>query len=223
MGSTGRKVVDEVNHWIAYIDCALSHPHPLPKGKHVFRSDLSTVPEVRDIYDCLYKLYAEESASASFREPVNALELGVFNYYEVVTEPMSLRTVLDRIAEGGHYSQATQVLADVEKIWSNCEKYNGADSALVKEAKKCQGILTRLRERLAEEQPAPNAELDKIISAFESADESVLGELEAYFRREDPSLIISNGDVDLTALRVKHLKAMKAILERAMNGGGGRG
>ncbi|ESL10502.1 hypothetical protein TRSC58_01765 [Trypanosoma rangeli SC58] len=220
MGSTGRKAVDEINHWIAYIDCALSHPRPLPKGKHIFRSDLSTVPEVRDIYDCLYKLYTEEIASAPFREPVHALDLGVFNYYEVVKEPMSLRTVLDRIAEGGHYSQASQVLADVEKIWSNCEKFNGVDSALAADAKKCQGVLTKLRERLADEQPAPNAEVDKVINAFESVDESVLGALEDYFRREDPSLILSNGDVDVEALRVKHLRAMKAILERAMNGGG---
>lgn len=220
MGSTNRKVVDEIVYWIDYIDCALSHPQPLPKGKHVFRSDLSTIPEIRDLYDCLYKLYAEESVSVSFREPVDALELSIFNYHTVVTEPMSLRTVLDRIAEGGHYSQASQVLSDVDKIWSNCEKFNGADSAVSQAARKCKALLTKLLERLSDEHYAPPAEVEKLLNVLEGLDESVLGEMETYFKNEDPSLILSGGEVDLKSLKVKHIKALNAIVERFANGGG---
>ncbi|KEG10121.1 hypothetical protein DQ04_04151120 [Trypanosoma grayi] len=219
MPPTARNAVEEINYWIKYVDCALSHPRPLPSGKHIYHSDLSTVPEVRDLYDCLYKLYTEEGASANFREPVNALELGVFNYYTIVNEPMSLRTVLDRIAEGGHYSQASQVTQDVERIWSNCEKFNGPDSAIAAEAKKCQATLMTLRERLADEQNAPAAEVDRLVRVLEDADDSILAALERYFRKEDPSLILSEGDLDVGALKVKHVKAMKAIFEQTMNGG----
>nr|CCC95583.1 unnamed protein product [Trypanosoma congolense IL3000] len=218
MTSAGNKVVDEINYWIAYVDCALAHPCPMPRGKHVYHSDLKVVPEIRDLYDCLYKLYSEENASEHFREPVDALRLGILNYYTVITEPMSLRTVLDRITQGGHYSQAAQVMSDVDIIWSNCEKYNGVESTLAVEARKCKAILADNLERLEGERPAPGAEVDRLVTMLDGVDESVLAALEAYFKREDPTLILGTGDVDLSLLRVKHVRAMKEIVEQAMNG-----
>ncbi|EAN79959.1 Bromodomain, putative [Trypanosoma equiperdum] len=215
---TGVKLAEDINYWIRYIDCALSHPLPLPKNKHVFHSDQRLAPEIRDLYDCLYKLYAEESASEYFREPVDALRVGAWNYYSVITEPMSLRTVLDYIVQGGRYSQVEQIMNDVELIWKNCERYNGAESHLAADARRCRAILEKHRERLADEQTAPAAEVDELIEALESMDDSVLKAVEAYFLREDPTLILSSGDVDIPSLRVKHLRAMKEIVQRAANG-----
>ncbi|CCD17650.1 hypothetical protein, unlikely [Trypanosoma congolense IL3000] len=131
---------------------------------------------------------------------------------------MSLRTVLDRITQGGHYSQAAQVMSDVDIIWSNCEKYNGVESTLAVEARKCKAILADNLERLEGERPAPGAEVDRLVTMLDGVDESVLAALEAYFKREDPTLILGTGDVDLSLLRVKHVRAMKEIVEQAMNG-----
>ncbi|KAG8348812.1 Bromodomain [Trypanosoma vivax] len=215
MSVTGNKIVDEINYWISYVDCALEHPQPLPRGKHVYRSDLNAVPEVRDLYDCLYKLYTEEETSEHFREPVDALKLGVFNYYKVVTNAMSLRTILDRIAEGGRYSRAAEVMEDVELIWSNCKKFNGADSPFAIKAKECAVVLAKLRERLADEQLASPTEVDRLVHVISCADDTVISELETYFLREDPSLILRSGEVDISSLRVKHVRAMREILQRA--------
>ncbi|ORC91406.1 uncharacterized protein TM35_000064110 [Trypanosoma theileri] len=219
MATTNRKTAEKIYHWINYIDCALSHPKPLPTGKHVFRSDLKADPELREIYECLFRLYTEEKASTEFREPVNALQHGLFNYYTVITEPMSLRTVLDRIAEGNHYSDASEVMSDVEKIWSNCEKFNGADSAITAEARKCQLALTLLIKSVADEQLAPPSEVDEVIAQLNNMDVSVLAEVEEYFRKSDPTLIGENSDVDVPNLKVKHLKEMRKIIERAERAG----
>ncbi|KAH9598237.1 Bromodomain [Trypanosoma melophagium] len=217
MATTSRKVTERINYWLNYIDCALSHPKPLPTGKHVFRSDLDADPEIREIYECLFKLYTEEKTSTEFREPVNALQHGLFNYYTVITEPMSLRTILDHIAEGDYYSEVSEVMSDVEKIWSNCEKFNGPDSAITAEARKCQEALTLLIKSVADEQLASPSEVDRVIVELSTMNVSVLGEVEEYLMRDDPTLICENADVDVSRLKVKHIRELKKILQRAKN------
>lgn len=209
-----RNPADEVQFWLNYIDCALKHPRPLPSGKHVYRATLETVPEVRDLYHCLYKLYTEESSSVNFREPVNALALGVFNYYDVVKNPMSLRVVLDRIVEGEYYSSAEQVLRDVELIWQNCAAFNGESSPITGEAKKCAAALERMRQAFHDEQLASQDEVNHLADVIESSgDDGMLEALMDYFRCEDPGMV-DQRDLDLTRLKVKHVRAMKDIVDR---------
>lgn len=203
----------EIQYWINYVDCALKHPHPLPAGKHAYRSSIDTVPAIKDLYHCLYKLYTEENSSVSFREPVNALALGVFSYYDVVRRPMSLRMVLDRIVEGSHYSTAEQVLEDVALVWANCEAFNGPSSPVTAEAQRCAAALDRIRADFADCQPAPVDEVESFTQVFqdyatEELEEAVLN----YFKREDPSALIDN-ELNLSMLKVKHLRAMKEIME----------
>ncbi|EPY37402.1 hypothetical protein AGDE_06532 [Angomonas deanei] len=152
--------VERIDQLIRYIDCALTHPRPLPVGKHEYNPSLHTVPEVRDLYHCLYKLYSEESSSVQFREPVNALELNIYRYYDVVKTPVSLRTVLDRIAGGQVYSNAAQVMSDVAQIWENCRLFNGNDHSLTKEARRCEEALERIRHDYAEDSIASEEDIE---------------------------------------------------------------
>lgn len=209
-----RSLNDEIQYWIKYIDCTLKHQHPLPSGKHVYNVDIDTSAEIKALYHCLYKLYTEESRSVSFREPVNAPLLGVVNYYDVVSTPMSLRNVLDNIATPNYYTSASDVMRDVELIWQNCATYNGAASPLTAEAKKCAAALEKLKSSYADEQMAPADDVNSVAESIEAnGDEGMLEELMDYFRREDPSMV-EQRDLDLSRLKVKHVRAMRAIVQR---------
>ncbi|EPY25722.1 hypothetical protein STCU_00370 [Strigomonas culicis] len=214
MSTTAADPAADIKYWLQYIDCALHHPH-LPSGRHSYNASLSTVPEVRDLYHSLYKLYSEHSCSVNFREPVNALQLGALHYYDVITEPMSLRTVLDRIAAGGHYTTTAQVLRDVDLIWSNCAKFNGGDSVITAEARSCAKTLQSLRQAFEDEQLASTEDIDSINHAVESCNNyALMQELIDYFKANDPSMLDAESSLDLASLKVRHVKVMRAIIDR---------
>ncbi|CCW65659.1 unnamed protein product [Phytomonas sp. EM1] len=203
----------EIQYWLQYIECAMQHPI-LPSGSHAYHSHLSTVPEIRDLYHCIYKLYTEESSSLNFREPVNALETGAFNYYQVVEQPLSLREVLDRMAEGNYYSTAEQVLQDIELIWTNCAKFNGPTSPLMEEAKKCAAALERIQQRFEEEKPAPKAAVDDFFELMQKhGTPEVNKALLDYFQKNDPSVLVDE-EVLLDNLTNKQLRAIIRIVEQ---------
>mmetsp|Transcript_26135 Transcript_26135/g.72068 ORF Transcript_26135/g.72068 Transcript_26135/m.72068 type:complete len:218 (+) Transcript_26135:216-869(+) len=62
-----------------------------------------------------------------FREPVDWKALGLFDYPQVVSEPMDLGTVKSRL-KTKKYNTFAQVGADVNRIWENCKEYNRAGS-----------------------------------------------------------------------------------------------
>jgi len=53
----------------------------------------------------------------------------VADHYDVISNPMDLRTVRSCL-ESGQYAGAADWLRDVELIWSNAEDFNGPDSVV---------------------------------------------------------------------------------------------
>mmetsp|Transcript_31949 Transcript_31949/g.66670 ORF Transcript_31949/g.66670 Transcript_31949/m.66670 type:complete len:238 (-) Transcript_31949:144-857(-) len=62
-----------------------------------------------------------------FRAPVDWKSLGLFDYPQIISEPMDLGTVKNRL-KSKKYNTLAQVGADVNKIWSNCKEYNRVGS-----------------------------------------------------------------------------------------------
>ncbi|KAJ1627950.1 Bromodomain-containing protein, partial [Pavlovales sp. CCMP2436] len=60
-----------------------------------------------------------------FREVVDPLMLP--NYFTVVTQPMDLGTVKQRL-EGGEYDRLDEFEEDVLQVWKNCKLYNEPSS-----------------------------------------------------------------------------------------------
>ncbi|KAJ1633648.1 Bromodomain-containing protein, partial [Pavlovales sp. CCMP2436] len=62
-----------------------------------------------------------------FREAIDPLELP--DYFTVVTQPMDLGTVKQRL-EGGDYDKLDEFEKDVHQVWNNCKLYNqpGSDA-----------------------------------------------------------------------------------------------
>lgn len=214
MASQPADAVGKIDYWVQYIDCAMKHPRPLPSGKHVYRQSLETIPEVAELYHCLYKLYSEEQSSVWFQEPVNALAQEIFTYYDVVKSPMSLRTILDRIVQGDTYSTAGQVMEDVDLIWRNCIAFNGANSLLATEAAKCKAALERIRQNFQDDQRVTLEDADRLYQVIASMQEQqLIDNIADYLRREDPTSIDETGAVNFDMLKRRHFRNLERIVD----------
>ena len=80
---------------------------------------------------------------APFNEPVDAIALGIPDYYEVITQPMDFGTVWDNLDKGS-YTSPYFFIRDVQRIWANCKKFNEDDSEIVRICKRAEvGAQTR--------------------------------------------------------------------------------
>ena len=57
------------------------------------------------------------------------------NYYEVIRRPMDLGAIKSKLADG-RYIDPSQLIADMELIWSNCLKFNQADAPIIDDCEK---------------------------------------------------------------------------------------
>jgi transcription initiation factor TFIID subunit 2 len=57
------------------------------------------------------------------------------NYYEVIRRPMDLGAIKSKLADG-RYIDPSQLIADMELIWSNCLKFNQSDAPIIDDCEK---------------------------------------------------------------------------------------
>jgi len=107
------------------IDTPTLEPEPVPTTSH---KPISKGPNegVKKCLECLRKLKRLSSAGP-FLEPVDVEGLGLTDYYDIIKEPMDIRTVEEKL-KSDQYSSASQFAADVRKIWSNAFRYNSKGS-----------------------------------------------------------------------------------------------
>eukprot|EP00698_Gefionella_okellyi_P021286 TRINITY_DN6861_c0_g1_i1.p1 TRINITY_DN6861_c0_g1~~TRINITY_DN6861_c0_g1_i1.p1 ORF type:complete len:800 (-),score=208.26 TRINITY_DN6861_c0_g1_i1:193-2592(-) len=60
-----------------------------------------------------------------FLQPVDPVKLQIPDYPNIITRPMDLGTVKDKL-EHGEYRSSDEFVSDVRLVWSNCMTYNGA-------------------------------------------------------------------------------------------------
>lgn len=210
-----------VSKYINLVECALEQPS-IPQGKHHYLPHLRAVPEVAELYHALYWLYDTVTESVDFREPVNAVAIGLHNYFRVVTRPMSLRDVLDRIAKG-EYSTADQVLDDVEQIWKNCSLYNGADSDFTRRAYQCKRTLYDEIANRKDNRIASQEAQDHVAQLIESANDEEFNNKVLDILSLIAPHIVKDGEVDLTQMTVKVTKEIQAAYQAHVAGGVKRG
>lgn len=62
-----------------------------------------------------------------FSEPVDVVKYQIPHYFTIITHPMDLRTVTEKLKKKQHNS-AAEFASDVELIVRNCEQFNGAQT-----------------------------------------------------------------------------------------------
>uniref|UniRef100_A0A8C9SRI5 E3 ubiquitin-protein ligase TRIM33 n=1 Tax=Scleropages formosus TaxID=113540 RepID=A0A8C9SRI5_SCLFO len=87
--------------------------------------------------------------SVEFQDPVPA---SVPNYYKIIKQPMDLNTVKRklRLCHPQHYKSPQEFVCDVRLVFSNCAKYNEADSEVAEAGK---AVSLYFEERLKELYP----------------------------------------------------------------------
>ncbi|KAI6648492.1 Bromodomain testis-specific protein [Oopsacas minuta] len=74
-----------------------------------------------------------------FRQPVDPVELGLPDYYEIIKEPIDLGTIRKNM-DNREYKTGLAFANDVRLVFSNCYKYNPPDNQVVQLAHKLQDI-----------------------------------------------------------------------------------
>jgi len=65
------------------------------------------------------------NAAWPFIEPVDPQKTGAVDYYEVIKNPIDLKTIQDRLDIGWYYITKDIFIADVRRMVENCYHYNG--------------------------------------------------------------------------------------------------
>lgn len=66
-----------------------------------------------------------------FMRPVDEEEDGAPDYYETIASPIDLRTIEEKL-RGNRYHKASEVHADIRRMWSNAKKYNFENKFMLK-------------------------------------------------------------------------------------------
>jgi hypothetical protein len=86
---------------------------------------------VSQVYTKVIRILRQNQAAKYFKEPVDWQKLKLWNYLEVVTQPMDLLTVLKKL-DRREYPDVASLRADVDLIWDNAVLYNGENSWIKK-------------------------------------------------------------------------------------------
>ena len=73
------------------------------------------------------KKMMSQKESWPFLQPVDAIALGVPDYYKVVKNPMDLATAGTKL-RSGHYNSVEEFVADLKLIFTNCLSFNAPDT-----------------------------------------------------------------------------------------------
>ena len=103
-------------------------------------------PHFNELRRFLYQIQNHQKAWP-FVKPVNKDE--VPEYYKVITSPMDLSTVEERL-QAGHYAAPKDLVDDVKLIFSNCRQYNDATTVYTKCAVKLEKYMWSLIKEVPE-------------------------------------------------------------------------
>ena len=85
------------------------------------------------------KAMMQHRLSLSFRKPVDAALLNLFDYHDIIKEPMDFGTIKSRLEENFYWS-AQECVQDFKLVFSNCYKYNQPNEEVVANAKELESF-----------------------------------------------------------------------------------
>lgn len=70
------------------------------------------------------KLYNQEPYGEPFRQPVDVVKYGCYNYYTYIKNPIDLSTIRDKLTNLEYQSDAWSLVADIQLMFDNAYLYN---------------------------------------------------------------------------------------------------
>eukprot|EP00172_Hildenbrandia_rubra_P001110 Plantae.Rhodophyta-Hildenbrandia_rubra.ctg1671.p1 GENE.Plantae.Rhodophyta-Hildenbrandia_rubra.ctg1671~~Plantae.Rhodophyta-Hildenbrandia_rubra.ctg1671.p1 ORF type:complete len:494 (+),score=117.02 Plantae.Rhodophyta-Hildenbrandia_rubra.ctg1671:332-1813(+) len=98
-----------------------------------------------------------------FLVPVDPVELGIPDYFEVIKKPMDLGTIsgwLENLEKKStsHYKSVDEVISDVKLVWDNCLKYNKPKDKVHDSALAMQSSFDKMLKRFEKHEKVNTAE-----------------------------------------------------------------
>merc|ERR1712048_246140 len=168
-----------------------------------------------------YKLVAQIYGKADaepFRDPVDWKSIGLFDYPQIIKQPMDLGQVKKNI-ESGKYSSIHEAADDVRLIWSNCMTYNADGSDFYVLAKNLSKKFEDKFSKILKEVSIPNSHSSNVISeptldekrAFAKTlykiTKEELGKVIVDIEAKCPEALTKNTSEDEVEINVDNLKA----------------
>ncbi|ERN01460.1 hypothetical protein AMTRI_Chr03g147880 [Amborella trichopoda] len=88
----------------------------------------------------LHKVLSEHADAWPFKEPVDARD--VPDYYDVIKDPMDLRTMSKRLESEQYYVTFEMFVADVKRMFANARTYNSPDTIYYKLANRLESFFS---------------------------------------------------------------------------------
>ncbi len=102
----------------------------------------------------LVRYLVDHKFSWPFRAPVDAVALGIPDYFKVIKHPMDLGTVQRKLALG-EYSSTEAFAADVRLVWSNSRLYNAPVTEVHQLASELSNIFEKRYKHIPKVRPPP--------------------------------------------------------------------
>ena len=132
---------------------------PKPKGK--LSEPLKYCNELlREMFSKKHSGYAWP-----FYKPVDAETLGLHDYHAVISKPMDLGTVKNKM-DNREYTTAAEFERDVMLIFANCYQYNSAEHDVVTMAKKLEEVFRSKMSRLPKARPVETVKNSSVASSL---------------------------------------------------------
>ena len=75
----------------------------------------------------------KNTSAYPFNQPVDPVALGIMDYFDIIKNPMDLKTILENL-NAGEYLNADDFASDVRLVWRNAIAYNGSNHTVSKMA-----------------------------------------------------------------------------------------
>ncbi|CAG4924831.1 unnamed protein product [Colias eurytheme] len=180
----------------------------LAKSKEKLSDALKSCNEI------LKELFSKKHSGYAwpFYKPVDAVLLGLHDYFDIIKKPMDLGTVKNKM-DNRAYKTAAEFAADVRLIFTNCYKYNPPDHDVVAMARKLQDVFEMRYAKIPDEPihaGVPHMDKGSSASSSESGSES---DSESDDSEEERNNKVKLLEKELLALQEK----MRKLVEESNN------
>ena len=111
----------------------------------------------------------EHQLAWPFKAPVDTIELGIPDYFDIIKRPMDLGTIRERF-ENYFYRSSGEAMADFAQVFANCFKYNNPEHDIVAMGKELERFYLSQVEDLPEDEAALHEQVLEVYEA--NSDES---------------------------------------------------
>eukprot|EP00803_Ostreobium_quekettii_P010853 evm.model.scf_529.6 EVM.evm.TU.scf_529.6 scf_529:70579-77369(-) len=118
---------------------ALLHPYRILLNDRAVEPTLENLERLMRL--TLQELRKRKNEVWPFVQPVSVAD--VPDYYTIITDPIDLRTIEERLVSGSYYITLEIFLADLRRMWHNCRTYNSDNTFYYKCAEKLDKFVSK--------------------------------------------------------------------------------